>query len=497
MFDKYRTLVASAASGQFGQLYAPTRGRTSVAWASRWGIIAGLQIAEAMVVAVNICFWSVLISSYGGASFNIVGLLAFGIAVAALVHFGLRCLGAYDFVDIMNARRSCKMGAVAWILSTGMLLFVAFITPTAILGRIVIFGWLTGFAGLVSVRLIAAWIANTLVRAGWLRHNVVIIGCGAEAERCSDVLCADGSDANVVGFVSIPHKSLCAHGMSEDVTELLELQRLISANNVKDVIISTSLHEQEELPDLVQSLLWLPVRVYLWPPNLDIRRGFLTWDGYRIGDVPLLLVGVPPLDGWHWVIKDVRDRLLAALLLIFTSPVLLGIVLMIRLTSPGPILFKQPREGYGGTMFTIFKFRTMRTTSDPKSILNLTIRNDPRVYPVGALLRRTSLDELPQLLNVLRGDMWLVGPRPHSPLATADGQRYSAAVSGYISRLRVKPGITGWAQVNGWRGPTNTREQIQQRFLYDLQYIQHVSLWFDLRILLQTAVKGFVHKNAY
>jgi lipopolysaccharide/colanic/teichoic acid biosynthesis glycosyltransferase len=119
------------------------------------------------------------------------------------------------------------------------------------------------------------------------------------------------------------------------------------------------------------------------------------------------------------------------------------------------------------------------------------------VFPFGALLRKTSLDELPQLLNVIRGDMWLVGPRPHSPLATAAGQRYSAAVSGYMARLRVKPGITGWAQVNGWRGPTNTLEQIQQRLTHDLHYIEHLSLWFDFKILLRTVIMGFVHENAY
>jgi Undecaprenyl-phosphate glucose phosphotransferase len=496
MFDD-RTLVANTAPGHFDSGSTRRIGRLSGAWASRWGITAALQVAEATVVVINSCFWLGILLSNEEGNFKIVELPAFGFAVAALVHYGLRYHGAYDFDDIMNMRRSCRMAAVVWILSTGTVLFAAMFMPTPFLSRVVVFGWLGGLAGIVGVRIAAARIGNAFVRAGWLRHNVVIIGAGAEAKRCADLLRADGSGANVVVLVSMGCKSSSDRSEGAGATHLSDVQRLVSAKKVKDVIISTSFHEQEGLPDLVKSLLWLPVRVYLWPPDLGIQRGFLTGGGYRIGDIPLLLAGVPPLDGWHWVMKDVRDRLLAVLLLIFTLPVLLGIALMIRLTSPGPILFKQLREGYGGSMFTMFKFRTMREGSNPKSGLILTVPNDPRVFPVGALLRKTSLDELPQLINVIRGDMWLVGPRPHSPLATAAGQCYAAAVSGYIARLRVKPGITGWAQVNGWRGPTDTLEQIQQRFTYDLQYIQHMSLRLDLQILLKTAIKGFVHKNAY
>jgi Undecaprenyl-phosphate glucose phosphotransferase len=492
-----RSLTANTASRHINRLSALKMGRPRVAWASRWGIIAALQVVEALVVATNSCFWLAVILSSGGGDPKTAELLTFGFAVAVLVHLGLRSRGAYDFVDIMHIWRSCKMASVAWVLSTGTLLFIALFTLTATFCRTIILGWLAGLAGLVCVRLAAAQVSNAFVRARWLSHNVVIIGTGPEAQSCANLLRADGSGANVVGLVSVDCTSLSDRNDGVDAVQLSDLQRLINAHEVKDVIISTSFHEQAQLPDLVKSLLWLPLRVFLWPPSLGVQTRLLAGGGYRIGNIPLLLAGVPPVDGWHWVIKDVRDRVLAFLLLIFTSPVLLGIALMIRLTSPGPILFKQEREGYGGSMFTIFKFRTMRVCNSPTPRLILTAQDDPRVFPVGALLRKTSLDELPQLINVIRGDMWLVGPRPHSPLATAAGQRYSAAVSGYMARLRVKPGITGWAQVNGLRGPTNTLEQIQQRFTYDLHYIQHLSLWFDLQVLLQTAIKGFVHKNAY
>jgi exopolysaccharide biosynthesis polyprenyl glycosylphosphotransferase len=266
---------------------------------------------------------------------------------------------------------------------------------------------------------------------------------------------------------------------------------------VQDVIVATSEQERAQLSELVRGVLCLPVRVLLWPHSLGIEAGWIAGSECRAGGVPLLLTKAPPLDGWRWVLKDVQDRALALLLLIFCAPVLLAIAVLIPLCSPGPILFRQEREGYNGNKFVIFKFRTMNAAPSETDRLILTEKQDARLFPLGAFLRRTSLDELPQLLNVLRGDMWIVGPRPHSPLATAAGQSYSAAVKHYMARQKVKPGMTGWAQVNGWRGATNTVEQIQQRVVHDLYYIDHWSVWLDFQILLQTAVKGFVHQNAY
>jgi Undecaprenyl-phosphate glucose phosphotransferase len=495
-----RALTANTATRHINRNRVPASAMACPrqAWASRWGFIAILQVVEALTVATACCFCLTEFPGNGGAGPNLAEFLASGLAVAGLVHFGLRSRGSYKFVDILRSRRSCKSAAVAWVLFTGPLILIALLFSVRVsFSWTILLGWLAGLAGIVFVRLAAALASNALIRAQWLSHEVVIVGTGPEAQRCAGLLRANGSGTNVVGLVSVEGTSLTGQDAGLDAIRLSDLQRLISAHNIKDVIACTSFHEQAKLPELVKSLRWLPVRVFLWPPSLGPQAELLAGNGLRVGNIPLLLAGVPPLDGWRWVSKDVRDRMLAFLLLIFISPVLLGIVLMIMLTSPGPVLFKQQREGYGGRIFTIFKFRTMRPSSGPTSKLTLTARDDPRVFPVGSLLRKTSLDELPQLINVLRGDMWLVGPRPHSPLATAAGQRYSAAVFGYMARLRVKPGITGWAQVNGWRGPTNTLEQIQQRFTYDLYYIQHLSLWFDLQVLLQTAIRGFVHKNAY
>jgi lipopolysaccharide/colanic/teichoic acid biosynthesis glycosyltransferase len=206
-----------------------------------------------------------------------------------------------------------------------------------------------------------------------------------------------------------------------------------------------------------------------------------------------------PLTGWRWVIKDLQDRTLALLLLIFVAPVMIGVALAIKVSDPGPVFFRQKRRGYGSETFDIIKFRSMRIAGNPATAndLRLTVRNDPRVSPIGRFLRKTSLDELPQLLNVLKGDMWIVGPRPHSPLARAEGRIYAEVVQEYLARYRIKPGITGWAQVCGWRGPTDTVEQLTRRVEHDLYYIENWSALFDLKILCKTVTCLFGHDNAF
>ena len=205
-----------------------------------------------------------------------------------------------------------------------------------------------------------------------------------------------------------------------------------------------------------------------------------------------------PISGRRWILKDIQDRTIALVAIIFCLPLLAAIAATIWLAEGGPILFRQHRHGFGGRTFEILKFRTMKD-ADPSALsagLRLTARGDARVFPVGRFLRQTSLDELPQLFNVVRGDMWVIGPRPHSPLAEVAGRTYAEAVEDYAARYRVKPGITGWAQVNGWRGPTERMDQIKGRVAHDLFYIENWSVWLDLRILLRTA-SSLLHDNAF
>jgi Undecaprenyl-phosphate glucose phosphotransferase len=224
------------------------------------------------------------------------------------------------------------------------------------------------------------------------------------------------------------------------------------------------------------------------PPALVPRRVTL------VGGLPLLDMLQRPFSRWGYLAKTVEDYALAALLTILTAPLMLVIALAIWLDSPGPIIFRQKRYGFNNGTIEIFKFRTMRMDQDESHRATQARRDDPRLTRVGRWLRRTSLDELPQLFNVLRGEMSVVGPRPHM---VEHNQQYAVLIETYLARHRVKPGITGWAQVNGWRGETDTLEKMERRLRHDLYYIENWSLAFDVRILIRTLLVGWIHPNAY
>jgi Undecaprenyl-phosphate glucose phosphotransferase len=246
---------------------------------------------------------------------------------------------------------------------------------------------------------------------------------------------------------------------------------------------------------LAFQLATTPVRICLAPDLIGFE--FPKRSYTQVADVPTLLLFDRPISGWSYVFKAVEDYVLALLALIFFAPLLLLVALAIKLESPGPVFFKQQRMGFNNKLFEIWKFRTMCTDlADPDCEVQTT-RNDSRVTRVGRFLRRSSLDEFAQLFNVLRGDMSLVGPRPHALETKAEGCLFAEVVDHYVARHKVKPGITGWAQVNGWRGETRTIEDIEKRVEYDLYYIENWSVWFDLVIILKTFVVVFSTKNAY
>jgi Undecaprenyl-phosphate glucose phosphotransferase len=213
--------------------------------------------------------------------------------------------------------------------------------------------------------------------------------------------------------------------------------------------------------------------------------------------VPLLNVFEKPLSGWDSVVKTVEDRVLAGLVLLLIAPLMLAIATAIKATSKGPVLFRQKRYGFNNEVIEVYKFRSMHLDDCDAGggpVLAQATRGDARITPLGRLLRRTSLDELPQFFNVLKGDMSIVGPRPH---AVAHNEQYARLIDEYLARHRVRPGITGWAQVNGLRGETTTVAKMEARVQHDLFYIENWSLGFDLRIILMTLLVGFTDPNAY
>lgn len=276
------------------------------------------------------------------------------------------------------------------------------------------------------------------------------------------------------------------------ISEIRDINAYIENNNIDELWLAIPFSDEKELHEVVNSVSGNLVNIRFIPDlfSLSILNHSIT----EIAGMTVIDLSTSPMEGFNKVIKALEDRVLAFIILIFISPVLFIIALSIKLTTQGSIIFKQQRHGWDGRIINVYKFRTMKIYDDFNGAITQAIRIDPRTTKLGAFLRKTSLDELPQFYNVLQGNMSIVGPRPH---AIAHNEHYKEIVDQYMLRHKVKPGITGWAQINGWRGETDTLDKMQKRIEYDLYYIDNWSLWFDLKIILLTIFKGFVDKNAY
>jgi exopolysaccharide biosynthesis polyprenyl glycosylphosphotransferase len=250
------------------------------------------------------------------------------------------------------------------------------------------------------------------------------------------------------------------------------------------------------LLQLLKTLWVLPVDIRLSAGATRLR--FRPRSYSYVGSVPFLDLYDKPIADWNRVAKACFDRIVGSLMLIMLAPVMLAVALAIKFDSPGPVFFRQKRYGFNNELIEVFKFRSMYTSMTDHNAAKLATRGDPRITRVGRFIRKTSLDELPQLINVvLKGNLSLVGPRPHALQAKAADELYEQVVDGYFARHRVNPGITGWAQVNGWRGETDTREKLERRVEHDLFYIENWSVMFDLYILALTPFRLLNTENAF
>jgi Undecaprenyl-phosphate glucose phosphotransferase len=356
--------------------------------------------------------------------------------------------------------------------------------------------WLVfGFAGLLATRSLARLQILRWYRAGRLTLNIAVIGAGEHGRRFIEHLRQQDRHVNIIGLFDdrrdrIPD-FIAGFPVLGTVDDLLLFARRY---RIDQVIVALPWGAEERLLGWLKKLKTLPADIRLCP---DVIGFHLPHRGVsHIAGVPMLNVFEKPIAGWDGVVKAIEDRLLAGLILVGIAPLLLVVAVAIRLTSPGPIFFKQKRYGFNNEIIEVFKFRSMyveRCSGDTGQVAQAT-RDDDRITPLGRFLRRTSLDELPQFINVLRGEMSIVGPRPH---AVAHNEQYAQLIHEYLARHKVKPGITGWAQVNGLRGETDTLEKMERRVQYDLHYIENWSLALDIRIILQTLLVGFSHPNAY
>ncbi|OZB45978.1 MAG: undecaprenyl-phosphate glucose phosphotransferase [Thiomonas sp. 13-66-29] len=269
------------------------------------------------------------------------------------------------------------------------------------------------------------------------------------------------------------------------------LVRDARAGRVDFVFITLPTYAEQRIDGLVRDLADSTASVFIVPDAYIFERNQVNW--CEVAGHPIISVYDTPFFGVNGLLKRIEDVVISSFILLLISPLMLAIAAAVRFTSPGPVIFKQRRYGLNGQIVEVWKFRSMTVTEDGDTVVQAT-RGDSRITPVGAFLRRTSLDELPQFFNVLQGHMSIVGPRPH---AVAHNEQYRALIHGYMLRHKVKPGITGWAQINGWRGETDCVEKMQKRVEYDMQYIRNWSLVMDMRIILATIFKGFRGQNAY
>jgi polysaccharide biosynthesis protein PslA len=404
--------------------------------------------------------------------------------------------GVYDVFDEferIGILRTLKCLVLAILLLTTCL-FVLKVSDNV--SRLWLATWtITSVIALCGLRLLTASTVQRLKQTGRLMKNVAIVGASEVGQQLATKFIRERLGTRLVGIFDERQSRFVKSGNSgTKVHQLPVLYELLCRGRVDEILIAIP-------PSASSRVFELSRRFHPFAVSLRVLapagyENFQVMDSRRDGDIGTFRVMGKPLDEVAALVKRSEDVVVAAFCLLFTLPLMLVIALLIKLDSRGPVLFRQKRLGANNLPFDLLKFRTMFVEQTDPLGQQLTRAGDPRITRVGRFLRMASSDELPQLINVLRGDMSLVGPRPHALAANAAGISYALAISEYPIRHRVKPGITGWAQVNGWRGETTTIEQLRQRVEHDLYYIENWSLTFDLLILGRTVLAVLSRANA-
>ncbi|WP_372778328.1 undecaprenyl-phosphate glucose phosphotransferase [Litorivivens sp.] len=375
-----------------------------------------------------------------------------------------------------------------WLLVFLLLSLFLFVTKTSDhFSRLWYGSWLVfGFVGVEAGRLSVNSLVRYLRRKGINRRRVVIIGYAEIGRSALEKLSDSGvTGLQVVAYFSDDQESCPGLNVRGPVDAALDF---VERNDIDQVWIAVPFVRAAELERILELFKHSMVDIRLVPDLYGFR--LLNHSTSVVAGLPVVNLSMSPMDGLNRVIKSVEDKVLSAVILLLVSPLLLVIALGVKLSSPGPVFYRQERVSWNGGRFYMLKFRSMPVDAESESGAVWARPGDNRSTRFGGFLRRTSLDELPQFINVLKGDMSIVGPRPERPYFV---DRFKEEIPGYMLKHKVKAGITGWAQVNGWRGDTD----LQARIEHDLYYIEHWSLLFDLKIIVLTLFRGLVHRNAY
>ena len=463
-------------------------------------VVAGVvRIVEAgLVAATGLAVHLGYVSRV--ASFDVAyGLTVLAVTAAASLAF--QAVGAYGLGALRSLRMTgLKLGFAWTLVFLAAVAAVFFLKAGELFSRVWLGSWyLAGIGVLLAERLaVSSWV-KAMTRAGRFDRRTAIVGGGEPANDVIRLLQSqpesgirllgiyddrdDTRSPNVVG-------GLAKLGR---VADLVEHARKAP---VDLVIFTIPVTAENRLLQMLGKLWVLPIDIRLsaHASKLKLRPRSYSY----IGSVPVLDVFDRPIADWDHVLKWLFDKVVGTLLLVLCSPILIAAAIAVRLDSRGPVLFRQKRYGFNNELVEVFKFRSMHADQSDASASRLVTKGDTRVTRVGRFLRKTSIDELPQLFNVVfKGDLSLVGPRPHALSAKAEDRLYDQVVDSYFARHRVKPGITGWAQINGWRGETDTEEKLQRRVEHDLYYIENWSIFFDLYILVATPFALLKTDNAY
>ena len=427
---------------------------------------------------------------------EVIGFLAAELALACV--FSMRALGLYDVKALtlgpwtaLRATACCFIACGAlYVLTHLFLLEMDF--GWMYLWMIVLPTYFGATRGTVSL-----W-AGPRAAEGRFRQRIAIVGGGKSAEEALNLLeTSSGLDIEIIGLfddrddVRSPQSIRNHH----KIGRIEELGQYARAERVDLIIVAIPLSAETRLLTILKRLWELPVDIRISGQSSSLKLNARAYT--YLGKLALLPVFDRPLTGWSLFQKEALDRILALAGIIVLAPLMLAVGLAVKFESKGPMIFRQKRYGFNNEMIEVYKFRSMHAERCDHQAAKLVTRDDPRVTKVGRFIRRTSLDELPQLFNVLQGHLSLVGPRPHATQAKAADILYETVVDGYFARHRVKPGITGWAQINGWRGETDNDEKIQRRVEHDLYYIENWSVLFDLYILAMTPFALAKTENAY
>ena len=422
------------------------------------------------------------------------------IALAVIVF--LLSLLIFKQIDLFESWSSDDVRAqssnllISWAFMILILVFLGYITNTIeLFDKKVLYTWaLITPPTILGVHFVIRKLLYLSLKSEQHRRNVVIVGVNDQARQLAHNICKDpGNGLTLKGFFDDRDEERtgnCEHaayiGKMDSVVEY-------ARNNHIDLIyITLPIRDQKRVLTLLDQLHDTTASIYFTPDIFvyDLIQSRMD----NVGGTPLVALCETPFSGTNGIIKRLSDIIFSAAILVLISPILLLLAIAVKVSSPGPIFFKQKRYGLDGDEITVYKFRSMTVCEDDSENIKQATRNDSRVTKLGAVMRKYSLDELPQFLNVLQGRMSTVGPRPH---AVAHNELFRGQIKGYMIRHKVKPGITGWAQVNGYRGETDTVEKMQKRVEYDLDYLRNWSIGLDVTIVLKTVRAVFQTEDTY